>query len=177
VDDHAASRASTQSVVQRSYNATAVRVIRYDAPGYASSARSVTTTTTIGQTGLATGEVGGDAEGNVNVEASTTRLCDAHADAMRVADESTGVSAGRSSSMVSGSGSRRRLSSGIIDTSLSAIAKEGIVRVVPAVESREGVLCVEMRIRLYKDGAMSKLLEKLPNVSELSGLDSFYKYI
>lgn len=43
--------------------------------------------------------------------------------------------------------------------------KNAVVKVVPAVDSREGTLCVEMRIRLYKDGAMSKLLEQLPNVS------------
>ena len=45
------------------------------------------------------------------------------------------------------------------------MTKEGRVRVVPAVESREGDLCVEMRIRLYKNGAMSKLLDRLPKVS------------
>lgn len=41
----------------------------------------------------------------------------------------------------------------------------GTRRVVPASESSEGMLCIEMRIRLYDDGAMSKLLEKLANVS------------
>ncbi|CBJ27734.1 peroxidase [Ectocarpus siliculosus] len=34
-------------------------------------------------------------------------------------------------------------------------------KVVPAEETTEGVLCIEMRIRMYHDGAMSKLLEKL----------------
>ncbi|CAN0199094.1 unnamed protein product, partial [Ectocarpus sp. 12 AP-2014] len=34
-------------------------------------------------------------------------------------------------------------------------------RVVPAQETSEGVLCIEMRIRLYHDGAMSQLLERL----------------
>lgn len=40
----------------------------------------------------------------------------------------------------------------------------GTLRVVPASETKEGVLCIEMRIRLYNDGAMSKLLEKLAKV-------------
>ncbi|CAM9957735.1 unnamed protein product, partial [Ectocarpus sp. 8 AP-2014] len=34
-------------------------------------------------------------------------------------------------------------------------------KVVPAEETTEGILCIEMRIRMYHDGAMSKLLEKL----------------
>lgn len=32
-------------------------------------------------------------------------------------------------------------------------------------ETTEGILCIEMRIRMYHDGAMSKLLEKLSEVS------------
>ena len=55
--------------------------------------------------------------------------------------------------------------SGIIDSGTEMMTKEGKVRVVPAVEPREGSLCVEMRIRFYKDGAMSKLLDRLPKVS------------
>ena len=55
--------------------------------------------------------------------------------------------------------------SGIIDSGTEVITKEGKVRVVPAVDPREGSLCVEMRIRFYKDGAMSKLLDRLPKVS------------
>lgn len=38
-------------------------------------------------------------------------------------------------------------------------------KVVPANETSEGILCIEMRIRHYHDGAMSQLLEKLANVS------------
>ncbi|CAM9831972.1 unnamed protein product [Ectocarpus sp. 4 AP-2014] len=34
-------------------------------------------------------------------------------------------------------------------------------KIVPAGETTEGILCIEMRIRMYHDGAMSKLLEKL----------------
>lgn len=37
-------------------------------------------------------------------------------------------------------------------------------QVVPAAETTEGVLCIEFRIRMYHDGAMSKLLEKLSKV-------------
>ena len=40
----------------------------------------------------------------------------------------------------------------------------GLLKVVPASETTEGLLCIEMRIRLYHDGAMSQLLEKLANV-------------
>ncbi|CAM9875878.1 unnamed protein product [Sphacelaria rigidula] len=36
-------------------------------------------------------------------------------------------------------------------------------QVVPANETTEGILCIEMRIRHYHDGAMSQLLEKLAN--------------
>ncbi|CBN76583.1 delta-9 desaturase [Ectocarpus siliculosus] len=39
--------------------------------------------------------------------------------------------------------------------------EEGKRRVVPSLESSEGVLCVEMRIRLYPDGLMSGLLAHL----------------
>lgn len=46
----------------------------------------------------------------------------------------------------------------------------GTRRIVPAGETAEGMLCIEMRIRLYHDGAMSKLLEKLANV----GCNSWY---
>ncbi|CAB1109757.1 unnamed protein product [Ectocarpus sp. CCAP 1310/34] len=42
--------------------------------------------------------------------------------------------------------------------------EEGKRRVVPALESSEGVLCVEMRIRLYPDGLMSGLLARLIKV-------------
>lgn len=37
-------------------------------------------------------------------------------------------------------------------------------KVVPAQETTEGTLCIEMRIRMYHHGAMSKLLEKLSKV-------------
>lgn len=37
-------------------------------------------------------------------------------------------------------------------------------KVVPASETAEGVLCIELRIKMYHDGAMSKLLEKLSKV-------------
>lgn len=43
-------------------------------------------------------------------------------------------------------------------------AGAGTLTVVPAGQSTEGILCIEMRIRIYHDGAMSKLLEKLANV-------------
>lgn len=42
--------------------------------------------------------------------------------------------------------------------------EEGKRRVVPALESSEGVLCVEMMIRLYRDGLMSGLLAQLIKV-------------
>ena len=38
------------------------------------------------------------------------------------------------------------------------------VTVVPARDSTEGMLCIEMWIRLYADGAMSKLLDKLADL-------------
>lgn len=41
----------------------------------------------------------------------------------------------------------------------------GTLKVVPAGETKAGVLCIEMRIRLYNDGAMSKLLESLAKVN------------
>eukprot|EP00752_Nemacystus_decipiens_P002581 g2416.t2 len=37
----------------------------------------------------------------------------------------------------------------------------GTLKVIPASQTNEGILCIEMRIRLYHDGAMSKILEKL----------------
>ncbi|CAM9738875.1 unnamed protein product, partial [Ectocarpus fasciculatus] len=37
----------------------------------------------------------------------------------------------------------------------------GTLKVIPANQTTDGVLCIEMRIRLYHDGAMSKLLERL----------------
>lgn len=40
----------------------------------------------------------------------------------------------------------------------------GTLKVVPASQTTEGVLCIEMRIRLYHDGAMSKILENLAKV-------------
>lgn len=40
----------------------------------------------------------------------------------------------------------------------------GTLKIVPANETTHGVLCIEMRIRLYSDGAMSKLLENLAKV-------------
>ena len=41
-----------------------------------------------------------------------------------------------------------------------------VLKVVPADESSYGDLGVEMRIRLYPDGAMSKLLEEVANVRD-----------
>lgn len=43
---------------------------------------------------------------------------------------------------------------------------EGIKRVVPACETSEGELCIEMRIRIYPDGVMSNLLLKLAKVRD-----------
>lgn len=43
-------------------------------------------------------------------------------------------------------------------------AERTVLKVVPADESPYGELCVEMRIRLYPDGAMSRLLERLATV-------------
>lgn len=40
----------------------------------------------------------------------------------------------------------------------------GTPTVIPAQDTTEGLLCIEMRIRLYHDGAMSQLLEKLGKV-------------
>lgn len=40
----------------------------------------------------------------------------------------------------------------------------GTLKVIPANQTTEGILCIEMRIRLYHDGAMSKILEKLAKV-------------
>lgn len=40
-----------------------------------------------------------------------------------------------------------------------------MLRVVPASQTGEGILCIEMRIRLYNDGTMSQLLERLAKVS------------
>lgn len=50
-------------------------------------------------------------------------------------------------------------------TSEASVGLPGQRRIVPADESSEGELCIEMRIRLYEDGAMSKLLDSLGNVS------------
>ena len=41
-------------------------------------------------------------------------------------------------------------------------------KVVPASKTTEGALCIELRIRAYHDGAMSKLLEKLSKVRHKS---------
>lgn len=160
-----------QSVVQRSYNATAVRVIKCDASGAASSTRPAPTppasaaghsSVTAGQPNVAAAE-----EGKANAESSAARPIDAYADAPGVTDGSAGASAGSKNGRVTGHGRLTSASDNMIRNSPAAITKEGMVKVVPAVESREGLLCLEMRIRLYKDGAMSKLLEQLPNVSSL----------
>lgn len=42
-------------------------------------------------------------------------------------------------------------------------------QVVPAGETSEGELCIEMRIRIYPDGSMSKLLLQLLKVRYLGG--------
>lgn len=46
----------------------------------------------------------------------------------------------------------------------SGKAASGMPKVTPAKETTEGLLCIEMRIRLYHDGAMSQLLERLAKV-------------
>lgn len=46
----------------------------------------------------------------------------------------------------------------------SGKAATGTPKVIPATETTEGLLCIEMRIRLYHDGAMSQLLERLAKV-------------
>lgn len=46
----------------------------------------------------------------------------------------------------------------------------GTLKVIPAGQTTEGILCIEMRIRLYHDGAMSKILEKLAKVGWGGGL-------
>lgn len=51
--------------------------------------------------------------------------------------------------------------------STGAERSAGGTRVVPASETDEGELCVEMRIRLYPDGAMSKLLDQRATVSSV----------
>ncbi len=45
-----------------------------------------------------------------------------------------------------------------------AESKAAGFKILPAQETTEGMLCIEMRIRLYHDGAMSQLLEKLAKV-------------
>ncbi|CAM9319898.1 unnamed protein product [Pylaiella littoralis] len=44
--------------------------------------------------------------------------------------------------------------------------RKGTPRVVPASETTNGELCVEMRIRIYHDGAMSQLLEQLAKAKD-----------
>lgn len=39
-----------------------------------------------------------------------------------------------------------------------------LLKVVPAEDTTEGILCIEIRVRMYHDGAMSKILEKLAKV-------------
>ncbi|CAM9611707.1 unnamed protein product, partial [Ascophyllum nodosum] len=104
-------RSNGDSVVQRSYNATVVRVIRLDASG-----------------------------GGFSLEPPRTPAASPGNAAHAEDDPAVG--------------------SGITDSGTEVMTKEGKVRVVPAVEPREGSLCVEMRIRFYKDGAMSKLLDR-----------------
>ncbi|CAM9823746.1 unnamed protein product, partial [Discosporangium mesarthrocarpum] len=63
-----------------------------------------------------------------------------------------------------------RASGQVVQRSYNAYAvrvqfgKKGeVVSVLPAAETEEGELCVEMRIRLYSDGSMSNLLEIMAN--------------
>lgn len=44
---------------------------------------------------------------------------------------------------------------------------------MPASETAEGVLCIELRIRMYHDGAMSKLLENLSKVRKRNESEAF----
>lgn len=46
--------------------------------------------------------------------------------------------------------------------------------VVPATETMEGVLCIEMRIRLYPDGLMSSLLSQLIKVLTVIRCKDFF---
>ena len=49
------------------------------------------------------------------------------------------------------------------------MSEDGKVRrVLPANETTEGDLCIEMRIRLYNDGLMSNLLSQLIKVCPLA---------
>lgn len=45
-------------------------------------------------------------------------------------------------------------------------------KVVPAAETTEGVLCIELRIKMHHDGAMSKLLEKLSKVHKENNVET-----
>ena len=59
----------------------------------------------------------------------------------------------------------------------------GTRTIFPAKETDTGALCIEMRIRLYPDGAMSKLLEELAKVGGWvggwvgKGRDSVFGYV
>ncbi|CAB1106569.1 unnamed protein product [Ectocarpus sp. CCAP 1310/34] len=69
-----------------------------------------------------------------------------------------------------GAGHQRVPTPGVMMGGLSQGSDKGpgTLKVVPAGETKEGVLCIEMRIRLYTDGAMSKLLESLAKVKLLT---------
>lgn len=178
-------------MVQRSYNATAVRVIRTNASNRTSSILTAVgqPDDTVVQPGVSMTDMAPKEDGYATAT-SVPRPRESPNDPAGGSDDGTSSSeiktndigsrfgSGRSSSgsKVGGlSGDRdSRGSNGCVGggdgtnsvvTSATVVTKEGTVRVVPAVESREGSLCVEMRIRLYKHGAMSKLLERLPNVS------------
>lgn len=149
-------------MVQRSYNATAVRVIRQVAPGDASSIESVPTTDHHGKDAVQPSVKAGDTatleDGTTaGVTNATGRPSDTSANAPGIQDDTI--------TNVGDNGGRNKDHIGFGGKNAGGSTTEGAVRVVPAVESREGLLCVEMRIRLYKDGAMSKLLNQLPNVS------------
>lgn len=120
-------------MIQRAYNASAVRVITEGA------ATSTSTETPAAATGDSTLDVSTSARGNGT---AGNKVAGAIYGILNPGGSATGGAGG------------------------AGVGKDATMRVVPAVESREGTLCVEMRIRLYKDGAMSKLLEQLPNVRE-----------
>lgn len=170
-----------KSVVQRSYNATAVRVIRAEASNCTSSVL-----TAVGQAddtavhpGVSIMDIAPTEDGYATAT-SVPRQSDFPNDPAGGLDDGTSSSEMKTNDIGSRFGSGRS-SCGItvggngcvnggdgtnsVVSSATVVTKKGTVRVIPAVESREGSLFVEMRIRLYKHGAMSKLLERLPHVS------------
>lgn len=170
-----------KSVVQRSYNATAVRVIRMEASNHTSSIL-----TAVGQPddtaehpGVSMMDIAPTEDGYA-AATSVPRPSDSPNDPAGGSDDSTSSSEMKNNDIGSRFGSGRSScgskvggngcvgggdGTNSVVSSATVVTREGTMRVTPAVESREGSLCVEMRIRLYKHGAMSKLLERLPHVS------------